>query len=134
MRRKTAFVTMALGAAAVAGLLAQSGAPAGGFKRTLIQQADLSIKGYESVMAFGEFGVGAATGRHTHPGEEISFLLEGTLTLEVEGKPTRTLKAGDAFLIEAGRIHEGRNTGSTPARVLATYVVEKGKPLTTPAK
>ncbi len=108
-------------------------AQAPSFQRTVLQRADLSIAGHEGVMAKGQIGLGAATGRHTHPGEEISYVLEGTITLEVEGKRPATLKAGDVFLIEAGRVHEAKNVGASQATVVATYVIEKGKPLTTPA-
>jgi quercetin dioxygenase-like cupin family protein len=122
-----------VGPLAVAGLLAQSASPAG-FKRIPIQTADLSIPGKESVMVIGEFQPGVTIGRHTHPGEEITYLLEGTIILMIEGRPDRTVKAGEAFIIEAGKIHDARNVGSGVARTLATYVVDKGKPLATPAK
>ena len=72
---------------------------------------------------------GAAFGRHTHPGEEIIYVLEGSLEYQVEGKPPVTLKAGDVFFVPAGTVHAARNVGSSPAAELATYVVEKGKPL-----
>ena len=103
------------------------------FKRTELQRGDLSTPGREAVMAIADIPPGVASGRHTHPGEEVAYVLEGTLTVEVEGKPATTLKAGDVFLIPAGRIHNARNDGSAPVKVLATYVVEKGKPLATPA-
>ena len=81
-----------------------------------------------------EFDPGAAIGKHTHPGEEFGYLLEGTLELQVEGAPTRTLKAGDTFFVPAGTVHAARDTGAKGAKVLATYVVEKGKPLATLVK
>ena len=81
-----------------------------------------------------EFAPGVAAGKHTHPGEELGYVMEGTLQLEVEGKPPVMLKAGDVFFVEAGRIHDGINVGAGNAKVLATYVVEKGKPLATPVK
>ena len=84
-------------------------------------------------MARAEFPIGGTTGRHTHPGEEISYVLEGTLRMEVAGQPPRSLKAGDVFMIPAGTVHNATNTGSGTATVIATYVVEKGKPVTTPA-
>jgi quercetin dioxygenase-like cupin family protein len=102
-------------------------------ERTVLQRADLAAQGREGVMAKAVFpGAGATTGRHTHPGEEISYVLEGMLRLEVDGQPSRDLKAGDFFIIPAGKIHNAVATGK--ATVLATYVVEKGKPLTTPVK
>jgi len=102
-------------------------------KRTVLQQGDLSVAGREAVMARAEFPIGGTTGRHTHPGEEISYVLEGTLRMEVAGQPPKSLKAGDVFMIPAGTVHNATNTGSGAATVIATYVVEKGKPVTTPA-
>jgi quercetin dioxygenase-like cupin family protein len=126
--------TVAAALIAVAGAFAGTSAQAPGFQRTVLQQGDLSVPGHQAVMARAEFAPGANVGRHTHPGEEISYVLEGTVTLEVQGQPPKVLKAGDVFLIPAGKVHDAKNTGTTPAKVLATYVVEKGKPLTTPAQ
>ena len=81
-----------------------------------------------------DFDRGAAFGRHTHPGEEIIYVLEGSLEYQVEGKPPVTLKAGDVFFVPAGTIHAARNVGGSTAAELATYVVEKGKPLLTLTK
>jgi quercetin dioxygenase-like cupin family protein len=110
--------------------LAQQGA----FSRKILQDKDLSIPNQHVVQAHAEFGPGAASGRHTHPGDEILYILEGELVVEVDGKPTTTLKAGDFAFIPAGVVHEGKNTSSGSAKVLATYVLEKGKPVATPAK
>ena len=93
-----------------------------------------------TVTAFVLTGIVAAQqpafkpGRHTHPGEEIGYVLEGTFVVEQEGKAPVTLKAGGTFLIPAGTIHNATNTGGGPGKILATYIVEKGKPLATPAK
>jgi len=84
-------------------------------------------------MARADFDPGAVVAKHTHPGEEISYVIEGEITVEVAGKPPQTLKAGDAFFIPAGTVHSAKNTGKGKAAVLATYVVEKGKPLASPA-
>jgi quercetin dioxygenase-like cupin family protein len=105
-----------------------------GFTRALLQKGDLSTPGREAVQVRAEFDPGVAAGRHTHPGEEFTYILEGTLVLEVEGKPPLTLNAGDYFFVPAGIVHDGRNIGSGKAKVLATYIVEKGKPLATPVK
>ena len=118
----------ALGAWGIQRLDAQQPPPA--FMRTILQTHDLSAQGRAAMVARVDFQPGAEIGRHTHPGEELGYVLEGTLTLEVEGKPPVTLKAGDSYFIEAGRVHGGRN-GATPGKVLATYIVEKGKPLAT---
>lgn len=98
------------------------------------QKQDLSAPGREAVQVLAEFAPGAAAGKHTHPGEELGYVLEGTLVLEVQGQPAVTLKAGDSFFVPAGVVHDGKNTGKGPAKVLATYVVEKGKPIATPVK
>ena len=118
----------------VAGLAAVLGAgtlnaQAPGFKRVELQDRDLSVAGRHAVQARAEFDPGGAIGRHTHPGEELSVVLEGQLLLEVDGQPAKTLKAGESFFIPAGVIHAGKNTGKGKAVVLATYVVEKGKPV-----
>jgi len=120
-----------IAAALAAGLLY---AQAPGLKRTELQDRDLSIPGRHVVQARVEFEPGAGIGRHTHPGEEISVVLEGSLLLEVDGQPSRTVKAGEAFFIPAGVIHAGKNPGSGKGVVLATYVVEKGKPVATLVK
>jgi quercetin dioxygenase-like cupin family protein len=104
------------------------------FKRTMVQKQDLSAQGREAVQVVAEFAPGAAAGKHTHPGEELGYVLEGTLQLEIQGKPPVTLKAGDSFFVPAGVVHDGKNTGKGPTKVLATYVVEKGKPIATPVK
>ena len=100
-----------------------------GIKRTDLQRHDLSVPGREVVQVRVDFAPGAAFPRHTHPGEEIINVLEGTLEYEVDGKPPVTLKAGDVLFIPAGTIHAAKNVGSVNAAELATYIVEKGKPL-----
>jgi quercetin dioxygenase-like cupin family protein len=109
------------------------GAQTPAFKRTVLQQADISVPGREVVTAVAEFQPGATPGRHTHAGEEVGYVIDGTISLEQQGKPAVTLKAGQSFLIPAGTIHNATNTGSGVAKILATYIVEKGKPLATPA-
>ena len=105
-----------------------------GFKRTDLQRHDLSVPGREVVQVRVDIAPGVASSRHTHPGEEIIYVLEGTLEYEVEGKPPVTLKAGDVLFVPAGAIHAAKNVGSGNAAELATYVVEKGKPLLTLVK
>jgi len=102
-----------------------------GFKRVELQRHDIGTPGREVVQVRAEFDTGASIGKHTHPGEEFGYLLEGTLELEIAGKPNATLKAGDAFFVPPETVHAARNVGKGPAKVLATYVVEKGKPLAT---
>jgi quercetin dioxygenase-like cupin family protein len=100
-----------------------------GTKRTDLQRHDLSAPGREVVQARVEIDPGVAFPKHWHPGEEIVYVLEGSLQYQVEGKPPVTLKAGDVFFIPARVIHTAKNVGSGPGAELATYVVEKGKPL-----
>jgi quercetin dioxygenase-like cupin family protein len=132
--KKEIFMRAARVAIAVVLLAAGAGAQQSGFKRTVLQQGDLSIAGREAVTAIAEFQAGATVGRHTHPGEEIGYILEGAIVLEQEGKPAVTLGAGKTFFIPAGTVHNATNRGSVQARVLANYVVEKGKPLATAIK
>ena len=100
-----------------------------GIKRTDVQRHDLGVPGREVIQVRVDFAPGAALGRHSHPGEEIAYVLEGALEYQVEGKPPMTLKAGEASFIPAGTTHAAKNVGSGNGAGLATYVVEKGKPL-----
>jgi quercetin dioxygenase-like cupin family protein len=103
-------------------------------KRTELQRHDLSAPGREVVQVRVDFESGYVLPKHTHPGEEIIYVLEGTLDYHVDGKPPATYKAGDVLLVPAGTIHWVKNVGSGNGAELATYVVEKGKPLITLVK
>lgn len=105
-----------------------------GLKRTIVQKGDVSIENREAVVARVELEPGVVAGRHTHPGDEISYVLEGEGELLIDGEAPRKLKAGDAFVIAAGKVHDAKNTGSVPMRLVGVYVVEKGKPLGSPVK
>ena len=105
-----------------------------GVKRTDLQRHDLSAPGREAIQVIVELAPGVLAAKHTHPGEEVIYVLEGLLEYEVEGKPPVTLKAGDVLFIPAGTIHSARNVGTGNGSELATYIVEKGKPLLTPVK
>jgi len=105
-----------------------------GVKRTDLQQHDLSIPGREVVQVRVDIAPGVLAPDHSHPGEEIVYVVEGTLEYRLEGKPPVTLKAGEVLFIPAGTVHSARNVGSVNAAELATYIVEKGKPLVKPAK
>jgi quercetin dioxygenase-like cupin family protein len=122
---------MALAALLVGGGLALHAARAQqtGIRRTDLQRHDLGVPGREVVQVRVEFDPGVAFGRHSHPGEEIIYVLEGSLEYRVEGKPPVTLKAGEVLFIPAGTIHAAKNVGNGNGAELATYVVEKGKPL-----
>ena len=97
-----------------------------GVKRTELQRYDLSIPGREVIQVRVDLDPGVTFPKHSHPGEEIIYVLEGVWEYEVEGKPAMTLKAGDVLFIPAGTIHAAKNVGSGNGAELATYVVEKG--------
>jgi quercetin dioxygenase-like cupin family protein len=118
--------------AACAALVAMAQQP-GGIKRTMLQKQDLSAD-REVVMAQAEIPAGGLAARHTHPGVEAGYVLEGTMTLEIDGEAPRVVKAGDSFSIPYGRVHSAKVTADGPAKIVSTYVVEKGQPLATPAK
>jgi quercetin dioxygenase-like cupin family protein len=105
-----------------------------GVKRTDLQQHDLSVPGREVVQVRVDIAPGVLAPNHSHPGEEIVYVIEGLLEYQLEGKPPVTLKAGEVLFIPAGTIHSAKNVGSVNAAELATYIVEKGKPLVTPVK
>ena len=102
--------------------------------RTDVLRQDFDIPGREVIQVRVDFAPGAAFGRHAHPGPEIAYVLEGTLEYQFDGKPPVILKAGQALFIPAGAIHSARNVGSGKAAELATYIVEKSKPLLELAK
>ena len=105
---------------------------AGGLKRTLITRTDGPMDGYETVDVRVDLDAGASVARHTHPGIESSYVVEGGLELSVDGVGARTFKAGDGFQVPTGTPHSGKN-GDKPTILATTYVVEKGKPLASPA-
>jgi quercetin dioxygenase-like cupin family protein len=106
-----------------------------GIKYTvLLPTHDLSAAGREVSQVLVGFGPGVVAPRHSHPGEELVHVVEGTLEYDLDGQPPMILKTGDSFLIPYGTIHGVKNVGSSNATELATYIVEKGKPLITPAK
>jgi quercetin dioxygenase-like cupin family protein len=128
-------------AIATASLLATSvlAAPAAqaqqaGVTRTDLQRHDLSAAGREAIQVRVDLAPGVAFGKHTHPGEEIIYVLAGALEYQIEDKPPVTLKAGDVLFIPTGTVHSAKNVGSETGSELATYIVEKGKPLLTLVK
>jgi quercetin dioxygenase-like cupin family protein len=104
-----------------------------GITRTDLQRNDLSIPGREVIQVRVDFAPGAVAPRHNHPGEEIAYVIEGVLEYQLDGKPPVTLRAGEVLFIPAGAIHSAKNVGSGNGAELATYIVEKGKPLLVPA-
>ena len=124
-----------LGAAAIgAGLERVALAQQPGIKRTILLRTDEpGAPTYEAVMGVAEIAPGASAGRHRHPGIEIGYILEGSVTLEHEGQPAKALEAGDSFKNDPG-VHDAKNTGRVPVKILAIYLVEKGKPLAEPVR
>ena len=101
--------------------------------RTIVTKADVSVPGREAVIARVEVAPGGVAGWHTHPGDEISYVTEGEATLMVAGQPPRKVAAGDGFVIPAGVVHNAKNDSGTVVKLVGVYVVEKGKPLASPA-
>ncbi len=99
-----------------------------------LQRHDLDIPGHEAVQVRIDFPPGAVAPRHSHPGEEVIYVLKGTLQYKIDGKPAVTLKEGGVLFVPTGVIHMATNVGKSPAAELGTYIVEKGKPLVIPAK
>jgi quercetin dioxygenase-like cupin family protein len=112
------------------------GAPAAttpGVTRNILSQTDGPAPGYTTILVEAIIDAGVPVGRHTHPGIESAYVLEGGFELPIEGQATRTIKPGDGFQIPPNTPHAGGKPGSAKSRILITYVVEKGKPIASPA-
>jgi quercetin dioxygenase-like cupin family protein len=115
--------------------MAQQPAPAqptSNIKRTMLQKVDVPGTNFDTFTAIAEIVPGAAIGRHTHNGPETGYVIEGELTLMVDGQAPKMLKAGDSYQVPPGAVHDAKS-GDKGVKVMAVYVVEKGKPLATPA-
>jgi len=133
--REMALSVMTMASLGSSALTAQGARPNWpGTSRTDLQRHDLGIKGWESLQARVDFEPGSFATRHKHPGEEIIYVLEGSLEYQIDGSPPVVLKRGDVLFVPAGAIHSARNVGKVRGAELATYIVEKGKPLTELAK
>ncbi|NVN85146.1 MAG: cupin domain-containing protein [Rhodopseudomonas sp.] len=108
-------------------------APTPGVKRKVLSQTDGPMPGYVTIIVEAEIEAGIPVGRHTHPGIESGYVIEGSLELPIEGQATRILKAGDGFQVPPNTPHAGGKASEGKVRLTSTYVVEKGKPLATPA-
>ena len=128
--RITALVALIVGS----GVALQAPGQQEGVKRTNLQRHDLSVPGREVVQVRVDIAPGVSFPRHSHPGEEIVYAIEGSLEYRVDGKPPVTLKPGQVLFIAAGAVHAVKNVGGNNGAELATYVVEKGKPLLVLAK
>jgi quercetin dioxygenase-like cupin family protein len=102
-------------------------------KRIPLQRFDVPGTAYETVIGIAEIAPNVGVGRHTHPGPESGYLIEGSFELLIDGEQPRMLKAGDSYVVPPNVTHDAK-TGAAGAKVIATYVVEKGKPLASPAK
>jgi len=112
------------------------GAPATatpGVSRKILSQTDGPTPGYVTLLVEATIDAGVPVARHTHPGIESAYVLEGGFELPIQGQPTRVIKTGDGFQIPPETPHAGGKPGATKSRILITYVVEKGKPLASPA-
>jgi len=134
MNSRLAKAIAAVAVVGMTGALVLNAQQAPAVKRNVVLKQDMSIPDREGVMAMVELPAGSAEGRHTHNAEVFAFVLEGTVSLENEGSPTATLKAGDVFHVAPGKIHQATNNGSATAKLAVVFVAEKGKALTTPAK
>jgi quercetin dioxygenase-like cupin family protein len=97
-----------------------------------LSQKDGPAAGYETLLVEATIEPGVAVGRHTHPGIESAYVLEGGFELPIQGQETRMLKAGDGFQIPPDTPHAGGKAGTAKSRLIITYVVQKGKPLASP--
>jgi quercetin dioxygenase-like cupin family protein len=104
---------------------------AGKLKRTELQHSASSIAGREIVQVLTEIPEGVASGWHMHPGEEVGYILAGTVRMEIQGRDTLTLRAGDPFLIPPRTPHNALDLGPGTGRMLSTYIVEVGQPIAT---
>jgi quercetin dioxygenase-like cupin family protein len=132
--KATRIITVSILAASGALALHLASAQQQGVKRTELQRHDLSVPGREMIQVRVEVDPGVALPMHTHPGEEIVYVLEGTWEYQLEGKGMMTLRAGDVAFVPTGVKHAAKNVGSGKGTALATYIVEKGKPLVVPVK
>ena len=132
MRAHRSFAVAALVAANALAHAALAQQP--GVTRNDLQRHDLSVPGREAIQTIVSIAPGVTAPRHSHPGEEIIYVLEGVVEYQLDGQPPVTLKAGDVLFIPAGVVHSAKNVGSGNGAELATYIVEKGKPLLTLAK
>ena len=103
-------------------------------KWTELQRHDIPGTGREGVTMAIEIPPGVTSARHSHPGEDFGYVIEGTIVLQVDGNPPLTVRAGEVFFTERGHIHNARNIGTTMARAVDTYIIDKGKPVITPVR
>jgi quercetin dioxygenase-like cupin family protein len=125
--------SMLISGAAILAMIAVCGAGQSASNFHELQRRAIPGTELEGVTTTVEIAPGATSARHSHPGEDFGYLIEGTIVLMVDGKPPQTVRAGEVFFTERGKIHNARNIGTTTARAVDTYVIDKGKPGVTPA-
>jgi quercetin dioxygenase-like cupin family protein len=133
MFRKALLCASIVAVAGIGAAVAQQPSASAGIKRTPLQKIEFP-EGYTTVTGIAEIGPGGAAGRHTHPGIETGYVLEGEADLLIDGKPPLRLKAGESYSIPAGVVHDAKVHGDKSLKVLGIYVVDKTKPLASPAK
>jgi quercetin dioxygenase-like cupin family protein len=122
-----------LASVALVGLAGVVLAQNSGVTRTVVTKADVSVPNREAVEARVEIAPGGVVGWHTHPGDEVSYVTDGQLTLVVAGQSARKIAAGEGFVVPAGVVHSAKNEGASATKLVTVYIVEKGKPLASPA-
>ena len=127
--KKSLFIAAAASAVVVVSAVAQQQSA---IKRTVLQAVDFP-PGFNVVSAVAEIAPGNCAGRHTHPGVESTYVMDGEILLKVQGKPDQKFKAGESFQIPVGTPHDACTIPGQTFKVLSTYIVEKGKPLASPA-
>ncbi|MFC4478732.1 cupin domain-containing protein [Flavobacterium chungangensis] len=128
-KKQKTWVIIAIIVLGIIAFLVQNQIAAQGVKRIDLQKHDLSTPGKEMVQARIDFDGHSAFGKHSHPGEEVIYVVEGSLEYQIEGEKPVTLKAGEVLFIPAGVVHSAKNNTNARASELATYIVEKGKPI-----
>ena len=119
---------------AAAPAFCQSAPAAPTIKRTEVYKGPVAAADHEAVLMKIELPAGGLAPRHTHPGDEVSYVTGGEIDITIDGQAPVRLKAGQGFSIPAGKVHQARNPGTAPVHLIGTYIVEKGKPIATPAK
>jgi quercetin dioxygenase-like cupin family protein len=121
-----------IGGAGILATIALCAAQKPSAKWTELQRHNLTVANGEGVTMLIEIPVGGVSARHSHPGEDFGYLMEGTIVLEIDGNSPLTVKAGETFFTPRGRVHNARNIGKTTARAVDTYIIDKGKPVVIP--
>jgi quercetin dioxygenase-like cupin family protein len=131
-RNFSACAICAIAGFAATGVITEAQAQAAGLKRTVLQKTEVPNTNYVTILAMVEIDAGASVARHTHPGVESTYVVEGGLELSVKGEPVKAVKPGDGFQVPPETPHAARN-GDKPTKLIVTFVVDKDKPLASPA-